>query len=59
MAEPYHSNIRNFLESASEARCMLCHATVILGIVHYCPVETRIREIVREEMRAQTVSGQS
>lgn len=63
MAEPYQSNIRHFLGDPSEPwKCLLCHA--VIGsqdpAMHrvICPVETRIRQIVREEL-AQQRSDQS
>lgn len=47
------SNIRHFLETGT-SRCLLCKQPVGNDFsLHYCPVETRIREIVREEMRAE------
>lgn len=30
--------------------CLLCHAELIAGVQHACPIETRIREIVRQEL---------
>lgn len=35
-------------------RCVLCRAVVVTGEAHGCPVELRIREIVREEMDKRT-----
>lgn len=48
--EPYRSNIGHFL-NAGEWRCVLCGQTVgAIPSLHYCAAETRIREIIREEI---------
>ena len=61
MTEPYHSNIRHFLESESTWQCVLCKATVDPRAValhrKQCLVELRIREIIREELSAQGKKG--
>lgn len=39
-------------------RCVLCNAPVVPGALdaHSCPVELRIREIIREELIKSNVS---
>lgn len=57
MAEPYHSNIRHFLESGMW-QCLLCQGRVSpdFALEHQkvCPVELRIREVIRDEFTRLT-----
>jgi hypothetical protein len=41
-------------------QCVLCGQQVVIaasGILHYCPAETRIREIIREELDKRAPTG--